>query len=276
MIAIDDRLSEVHRATGELHPSLGIGAAAALIALHDALRSYDRAQLERSMGVGADGTTTMFVDGLVEEAIVEALAPTGVNVLSEEIGFVDRGSAFTLVVDPLDGSANAAAGVPLACFAAALAVDGAFLEAATVWLETGTTWAGTADGRIAAGGPWATTGRTSLQGAAVSLLRPQAHTRDAWWRVAERAARIRILSTTALEAMLVLQGSTDAFADAASDTHRLVDLAAAAVLLPTVGGAVIDLHGRPIELDMDLHRRWSGIVAATPQLADEIATAILG
>ena len=74
--------------------------------------------------------------------------------------------------------------------------------------------------------------------------------------------------------MLVLQGSTDAFADAGSDTHRLVDLAAAAVMLPTVGGAVIDVLGRPIELDLDLTRRWSGVVAATPQLAERLAELI--
>ena len=86
-----------------------------------------------------------------------------------------------------------------------------------------------------------------------------------------RAARVRILSTTALEAMLVLQGSTDGFADAASDTHRLVDLVAAAVLLPLAGGAVIDLEDRPIVFDTDLTKRWSGIVAATPTLAREIA-----
>jgi myo-inositol-1(or 4)-monophosphatase len=110
----------------------------------------------------------------------------------------------------------------------------------------------------------------------VSLLRPQIQTRDRWWRVAERATRIRVLSCTTLEAMLVLQGSTDAFADAGSDTHRLVDLAAALVLLPSVGGSVIDVFGRPIEFDVDLRRRWSGIVAATPELAEQIAVAVRG
>ena len=76
--------------------------------------------------------------------------------------------------------------------------------------------------------------------------------------------------------MLVLQGSTDAFADADSDTHRLVDLAAAAVLVPLAGGVVIDVNGRAIEFDTDLTKRWSGIVAATPALADEIVAAIVG
>ena len=56
----------------------------------------------------------------------------------------------------------------------------------------------------------------------------------------------------------------------------LVDIAAASVLLPLAGGVVIDAFGRPIEFDTDLTRRWSGIVAATPELADEMAAAIAG
>ena len=259
----------------ELHPVLHEAAVAARAALAEAQERFTRAELEASLGDGADGTPTMRVDALVEEVILRVAESHGVNVLSEEVGFVDCGSALTLVVDPLDGSANAAADVPLSCFSAAMAVDGALTQALTMWLETGRVWAGTADGDVCVGGPWRTTGRTSLGGAAVSLLRPHPHTRAAWWAVTERAARVRILSTTALEAMLVLQGSTDAFADAASDTHRLVDLVAAVVLLPLAGGTVIDLHGRPIVFDTDLTKRWSGIVAATPTLAAEIVAVIV-
>ena len=257
-----------------LHPVLAASADAARSALAEAQGRFSRAELEASLGDGADGTPTMRIDAIVEEAILHVAEAHGVNVLSEEVGFVDRGSAITLVVDPLDGSANAAADVPLSCFSAAIAVDGELTQASTMWLETGRVWAGTADGDVSVGGPWRTTGRTVLAGAAVSLLRPHPQTRAAWWAVTERAGRVRILSTSALEAMLVLQGSTDAFADAASDTHRLVDLVAAVVLLPLAGGAVLDLHDRPIVFDTDLTKRWSGIVAATPALAHEMAAVL--
>ena len=55
-----------------------------------------------------------------------------------------------------------------------------------------------------------------------------------------------------------------------------MDLAAAMVLVPAAGGAVIDAAGRPLEIDTDLSRRWSGVVAATPALAEELAAAIRG
>ncbi|MGW3956545.1 inositol monophosphatase family protein [Streptomyces sp. NPDC004752] len=251
------------------HPALLAAARAALDTYRDARATYDRTALAEPVATGADGTPTMYIDRLVEDAVIDALRPHRVNVLSEESGWIDHGSAVSLVIDPLDGSANGAAGVPLTAFAAAVAVDGEFTEAYTVWLDTGRSWWAHRDQPV----PYRTSGRTELSGAAVSLLRP--HTGKpgpaaAWWAAASRAARVRILSTTCLEAALVAEGATDAFADACSDTHRLVDLAAAAVMVPRAGGAVLDVRGRPLAFDTDLTRRWSGVIAATPELAAEL------
>jgi myo-inositol-1(or 4)-monophosphatase len=183
---------------------------------------------------------------------------------------IDHGSAVTLVVDPVDGTANAAAGVPLSAFAGVVALDGEATEALTCWLDTGRCWHAVAGEPT----PYRTSGRTELDGAAVSLLRPHGADDAAWWRVTKRAARVRILSTSCLEAALVAEGSTDAFADAGSDSHRIMDIAAAMVMLPAAGGAVLDVHGRALEIDPDLTRRWSGIVAATRELAEELADTI--
>lgn len=255
-----------------LHPALEAAAAAARRALVDAVARFERPALAETVRPGADGTPTMRIDDLVETAILEAVAPHRVNVLSEEAGFVDVGSATTLVIDPLDGSANAAAGVPLSCFTGAIAVDGQARQALTVWLETGRRWAARCDEAV----PWRTSGRTELDGAAISLLRPHARNRDAWWRITERADRIRILSCSALESVLVAEGATDGFADAGSDTHRLVDLVAALVLVPPAGGVVVDARGRALEIQPDLTRRYSGVVAATPALAEALCAAING
>jgi myo-inositol-1(or 4)-monophosphatase len=252
--------------TPHLHPGLLAAADAAQRAYADARANHTRAELETVVATGADGTPTMHIDQLVEAAIVEATEPHRLNVLSEELGFLDRGSDYALVVDPLDGSANAAAGVPLACFSAALADGHRFTQALTRWLETGRDWA-VADATVLRGGPLQTTGHTSLAGASLSLLRPQPANQRAWNRLAETAARIRVLSCSTLESVLVLTGAVDAFADPGGDIHRLVDLAAACVLASATEAAVLDAYERPIEFDTDLTRRWSGIVAATPDLA---------
>lgn len=253
-----------------IDPVLADTVRAAASAFAAARRAHSRASLAETVATGADGTPTMRIDVLVEEAITAVAQRHGVNVLSEEVGSVDVGSAVTLVVDPLDGSANAVAGVPLSCVAAVLAVDGDPVEAVTCWLDAGRCW------HVKAGEPvpYRTSGRTALDGAAVSLLRPHERNREQWWRVARRVARVRILSSSCLEAALVAEGATDAFADAGSDSHRIVDLAAAMLMLPAAGGAVIDAAGRPLHLDPDLTRRWSGVVAATRQLAEELAATI--
>uniref|UniRef100_UPI0020279225 inositol monophosphatase family protein n=1 Tax=Actinotalea sp. C106 TaxID=2908644 RepID=UPI0020279225 len=257
------------RVSSRPHPVLAEAADAARRAFLAAHERFDREELAATVMVGADGTPTMLIDQLVEDAVIEAAVQRRVNVLSEERGFVDVGSAVTLVADPVDGSANAAAGVPLACFSGALAVDGTFTDALTSWLHTDERWwavRGERSRRVS--------GQASVAGAAVSLLRPHRRNADAWWAVSSAARRIRVLSCSTLDAVLVTTGAVDVFLDAGSDTHRLVDLAAAMVLAPAAGGVVTDVWERPLELDLDLTRRWSGVVAATPQLAAEVSALV--
>jgi len=247
----------------------------AAAAFRHARERFDRAELAEKTQIASNGTIATRLDILVESAVIEAVSRHRVNLLSEEIGFIDNGSATTLIVDPVDGTGNATEGVPFCAFAAAVSRDGVLTESLTCWLDTGRCWHAVA-GQSA---PYRTTGRTELDGAAVSMLRPHPRNPDtsaAWWRVASRAARVRILSSSCLEAVLVAEGSTDAFADAGTDTHRLVDLAAAMVIVPAAGGVVIDAAGRPLEIDPDLTRRWSGVVAATPELGEQLAATIRG
>jgi myo-inositol-1(or 4)-monophosphatase len=90
------------------------------------------------------------------------------------------------------------------------------------------------------------------------------------------ADRVRVLGSSVIEACLVADGAVDAFVDCGGEVHRLVDLAASKVIVEAAGGVVRDVYGRPIEFDTDLTRRWSGIAAATPELADEIARSVVG
>lgn len=256
------------------NPVLAQACRAAAQAVHQAWAQYDRQQLAASQGMGADGTPTMLIDELVDEAVMAVAQSHGVNLVSEEVGFIDRGSARTLVVDPLDGSANAAAGVPLSCFSGVLVDDGTPVEALTCWLETGRTLQAVTGEKTL----YRTSGATTLAGSALSMLRPKdgplGNTMALWSHLADRADRVRILSSSCLEAMLVADGSIDAFVDPGSETHRLVDLYAAAIFVPAAGGAVCDAYGRPIEFSTDQTKRYSGVVASTPQLAAELADLI--
>ena len=65
--------------------------------------------------IGADGTPTDEIDKIAENAVLRYVEANGikVNILSEEIGFVDNGAEETMVLDPIDGSNNSVAGIPL-------------------------------------------------------------------------------------------------------------------------------------------------------------------
>jgi len=251
-------------------PVLADAAQAAALTAAWAQHRFTKEELAEDVYVGADGTPTMRIDSYVEEAILEVARDHHVNILSEEVGFVDVSSARTLIVDPLDGSANAAAGVGISSFSGVLVEDGEPVEALTTWLETGRVLQGRIDQKTSA----RTSGRRSLTGAALSMLRPKVgpygDTMETWAELSNRAGRVRILSSTCVESMLVAEGSIDVFADPGSDTHRLVDLYAAMLLLPQAGGTVIDAFDRPIELSTDLTLRWSGIIGATPEIAEEV------
>jgi fructose-1,6-bisphosphatase/inositol monophosphatase family enzyme len=75
--------------------------------------------------------------------------------------------------------------------------------------------------------------------------------------------------------MTLVVDPVDGTANAAAGVP-LCAFAAAMVIVPAAGGVVIDAAGCPLEIDLDLTRRWSGIVAATAQLGEQLAATIRG
>ena len=79
----------------------------------------------REVCIGADGTPTDEIDKIAENAVLRYIAANDIklNVLSEEIGFVDNGGDETLILDPIDGSTNSVAGIPLFTISMAVGKD---------------------------------------------------------------------------------------------------------------------------------------------------------
>jgi myo-inositol-1(or 4)-monophosphatase len=247
-------------------------AASADVAYRLAMRTLSRSERSMDIGLGGDGTPTMHLDRIIEAPVLEVLERAGVNVLSEEVGWVDRGSAITAVIDPVDGTANSAAGVPISAFAAAIAVDGRIVECLSLWLGTTKRWHSRHDDPVRR----TVTDRTSLEGAEMCMLRPRPETWASWSAVASSVARVRVLGSSVIEAGLVADGAVDAFCDPGGDVHRIVDLAPMSLVIEKAGGVMRDLHGRPFTLEPDLTLRWSGVVAASQALADGIIETVLG
>jgi myo-inositol-1(or 4)-monophosphatase len=276
-----------------------------------AIIATKRATMSEVVGMGADGATTSRIDLVAEEAALEWFAanePCG-NVLSEEIGLIDRGSALTYVLDPIDSTSNATVsvelnqhaqtplvghertldlphnsqmvGFPYFAFSVAAMVDGKLVAACVRNLPTGDTFTAiTGKGARVNDVPVESTRVTSIADAWVAMIRPsgQEGLRRAG-AILTGAKRIRITGCSALDIALIASGGVHALVN--PNAHRpphsgekVVDYAGAQLILHEAGGVLTDTEGNPLPLDNDLVRLTPVLAAATPELHQELLRAI--
>lgn len=216
--------------------------------------------------IGADGTPTARIDKVAENAVLLYLERNGIplNVLSEEIGFVDRGGEETLVLDPIDGSNNAIAGIPY--YTVSLAVGKDSLSGLRIAylrnLATGDAY-------------WAEKGKGAYKnGAKLKVRKPNfsdlfimnytgKYARQDALDLAKRVGSSRNLGCSSLEVAIVAEGEADAFfmnSDNYVRCERIVDIAAAVLILREAGGEVYSLDGNVLDMPFDLEHR-SNMVA---------------
>ncbi|HET6835211.1 MAG TPA: inositol monophosphatase family protein [Acidimicrobiales bacterium] len=202
-------------------------------------------------------------DLAADAAALEVLGQADVAVLSEESGRSGLDdSDLVVVVDPLDGSTNAARGIPW--FATSLcAVDREGLRAALVVdLPHGRTY-------------------TALRGAGAAVdgvpIRPTActDTGDAFVGISGLPARplgwrqFRSLGAAALDLCAVAEGVLDAYVDFSVSAHGPWDYLGGVLVCIEAGAIVGDAHGREL-LALDHRVRRTPMAAATQPLFDAL------
>ncbi len=215
-------------------------------------------------------------DVAADEAACAVLLEAGLGVFSEESGPHNTERDLVVVLDPVDGSTNAARGLPW--FSTSFcAVDSEGLLAALVLnLANGKAYravrgrGATVDGRPLAPpaeieprrgtGP---SGQQSLGEATVGLTYIPPH--HLGWR------QYRVLGSIALDMCAVAEGVLDAYIDCTNEGHSTWDYLGAALVCAEAGVAMGEAWGRPLLPD-DLAERRYPVVAATPQLLDEVLT----
>ena len=209
-------------------------------------------------------------DLATDEAVITVLAEAGLAVLTEESGLLPATGedALAVVVDPLDGSTNAAAGFPW--YAVSLCVvDASGPRVSLVRnLATGEEFravrggGATRDGRPLR----SPEGRTTVMGEALVLLSGHARVHLGW-------RQYRALGALALDLCAVAAGQADAFLDCSVDAHGVWDYLGGLLVAREAGIEVEDVHGRelvvldhgarrtpvagPAALRAELVRRWS-------------------
>lgn len=225
---------------------------------------------------GAGGDETLFIDALSEKILarhLQALRKAGhrFSLLSEEVGSVDYGAPFPLlVVDPVDGSMNAKQGIPY--FAISIAVyDGpAVGDAAAGYVMN----LANGDEFTAARGRGATlNGKKIVNHLADKknidmLVMELPNSREVIDRVAplvSDAYRIRVLGALSLCVCYTASGAVDLFLHLKKS--RVIDYGAAKLVLEETGGAMTDSNGGSLDrLAVDLDRKTWLVASLSPHL----------
>ena len=211
--------------------------------------------------MGADGTPTHQIDKVAENAALMyiELNNLSLNVLSEEVGFVDNGAEETLVMDPVDGTSNAIACVPY--YTISLAVGTSRLSDVRLgYLRNPVTgdvlWAEKGKGAFKNGCPIHV--REPVMDDLFMMIYLGKRSHPDSYSLAKRVKSSRSFGCASLEMSIVAEGNADANYHHASTYQngiRVVDIAASTLILREAGGEILGLDGSVFDMPFDLEHR---------------------
>lgn len=215
-----------------------------------------------------DGSPRIDADEAAHRAAVEVLASLGVPVLSEERadGAVADGQPW-VVVDPLDGTGNFAAGLPPWAFSVALVSAGRPVAGLVADLSSGRRWEG-ADGAGARRDGVPVQPRPGS-----TVVVPSAPAGDSVV-VPTTARRVRITGCTAIDLCLVADGSAAAWHDVDRSGSHVHDAAGGLAILLAAGGVALTPDGEPLLLSPDTGARIHFVAAPNDAAARDLLAAV--
>lgn len=241
----------------------------------DAVKGYKGNYGER-VGMGAYGAPTSAIDAVAERAILDELdrIDERLNVLSEEAGFIDRGGDKTLVIDPVDGTHNAARGLPAYSTSLAIGVN-----------SMDDTQFGLVRDLVSGKDYFATKGGGAFLDDAplqVRAFNPKdtlftvylgSNADERALELTRKVRRIRSLGAASLDMCLVASGAADVYymnSTAVTAELRVVDIAASALILREAGGEVLTMDRKRLNMPYDSKTRSNLIAYGDPRALELI------
>jgi myo-inositol-1(or 4)-monophosphatase len=199
---------------------------------------------------------------------------TGEAIFDEEGGIMPGSRGRFWVVDPLDGTVNASAGLPLWSVSVALLEDGRELVGAVCAPGVDAYSAAAGRGAQCGGRPLVPSRTRALRDAVVSVTVAPCYSPEEMelalacvGELARRVRGVRIFCSGAVELCWVASGKLDA---CVCPAQAFFSAAAGVLIAREAGCPVVDLEGRPYRAGES-----NGLVAAcTPELASELMAAL--
>ena len=232
--------------------------------------------------IGAGGDEIEEIDKMVEDTIINSLKENinNFNLVSEEVGEMEFGSGSKdfIVLDPIDGSTNAARGIPFFCVSIAhfTSDNMTSLQNAVIynWI-TGDIYRATKD-------KGASKNENKIECSTIKDLEKAiiAHDLDPerfehgikTVTVLKNVYKFRHMGSAALDLALVAEGCIELYIDLRNKL-RLVDVAAGILLVQEAGGFVFNEKGEDINVPIKVDSRVS-ICATNKFLEKEIKSSI--
>ncbi len=224
-------------------------------------------KLGKTIGLGADGTPTSYIDKVAEDIALKLLKKSEikVNLLSEEIGFVDFGGRYIFILDPIDGTRNAYRGIPL--FSVSLAIGTKRISDIQYGIvkniPTGDIF--TAEkyhGSFLNNAPIRVCEVPSSEMIS-SISLGKNHTLKAGFL--SKKGNIRSLGSASLEMCMVAMGALDYYF-VGKDILRVVDIAASTLIVQEAGGFVKTVYGADLDMGFNLEERTSILASCSDKL----------
>jgi fructose-1,6-bisphosphatase/inositol monophosphatase family enzyme len=207
-------------------------------------------------------------DIVADEAALAVLQGAGLGVLSEETGPHDTDRDLVVVLDPVDGSTNAARAIPwFATSLCAVDAEGARM-ALVVNQATGERFeAVRGGGALRNGSPMGPTSCQRLDDAVLGLTGYPPY--DLGWR------QMRSLGAAALDLCAVACGHLDAYVDCSNHAHSPWDYLGGMLVCQEAGASVTEAAGREL-VTLGWADRRVPVAAATPELLSQVLNARSG
>ncbi|MDI6644274.1 MAG: bifunctional fructose-bisphosphatase/inositol-phosphate phosphatase [Methanobacteriaceae archaeon] len=238
--------------------------------------------------MGADGTPTKLIDIKAETEVIKVLKELEIPVtlISEEIGMLNLGdepSTVYLVVDPLDGTTNAVKNMPAYGISIAIAktqadkyptinnVNIGFVKN----FATGDLFrAVKGQGSFINDQKAVPSTIDKLNNSLVGAFIYGTNVKKLDY-LCKRVRRMRIMGSVAIELCYVADMTYDAFIDL-RDNLRIVDIAAAKLIVEEAGGIVSDLDNQTINGKLTVKDKTSILAASNKKLHEDILNVMGG
>ena len=233
-------------------------------------------------GIGAGGDISRNIDIIAEKTVLDYLKEIKFDcvVLGEECGRVDLSNnpKGFVIMDAIDGSANAVRGVPFFCSSLAFATENklsSISDSVITNLANGDMyWASKNKGsflneeqiQVHNNDPVYKIVGINISGADIELMK-KIHP------IFENHNHTRHFGANALEMALFARGLMDIFIDFRNKI-RIQDVAAGYLIVKEAGGLLLDADLKPLDANLSYDTRVSFVAAANQKILDEIMNQI--